>query len=104
MARLPEYQIPLTAARRLLKIADERGWRFPEALSSARDIEDFDAPVKERFALLAGHLAGLEEQAAPWPFLAEYLFNRSDYLRGLLLDDSASARQKRLALYQFLQL
>jgi len=38
-----------------------------------------------------------------WGMITNYLFNRSNYLKNLLLDESLAARQKRLAIYQFLE-
>lgn len=126
VARFPEYQIALKDVRRLIKLAEEKELTFPEAfkvvtnphaladdtntdsLSLSTNIADklteaFDEETKQKFVLLEKHLIGLDESVLPWKFLAQYLFDRSAYLIPYLKDNSVKARQKRFALYQFLQ-
>lgn len=126
VARFSEYKIALKDVRKIIKLAEEKELTFPEAfklvtnpqaLAAATDTdflsvstniadklaEEFDEETKQKFVLLEKHLAGLDESISPWKFLAKYLFDRSDYLIPYLKDDSVKGRQKRFALYQFLQ-
>lgn len=64
---------------------------------------DISEEGKEGFRRLAQHVAGVHFKTSPWRVLAEYLLCNSQYISGLLQDDSASTQQKRLALYQLFQ-
>ena len=114
VARFPEYNIALKDVRRLIKLAEENEISFPNAFKlvtpspvgaggTDKHNEEFDEETNRKFALLEKHLIGLDESVSPWKFLAQYLFDRSDYLIPYLKDDSVKGRQKRFALYQFLQ-
>ena len=53
-------------------------------------------------AHLGSELDGLGN-ASPWTLLTTWLFERSDYLRPLLVADDAMAQQKLIAIYQLLK-
>lgn len=103
VARFPEYQIPLADVRVLLALASERDVPFPRALDLAQDVDAISARGKAGIALLSRHVEGLFYGTRPWTLLARYLFDRSGYLRAVLADASVVGKQRRLALYQFLQ-
>lgn len=103
VAAFPEYAIPLADVRELLVVARAADEPFPRALRLAEGAKSISPAGRARIALLARHLDGLTFSGSTWGLLAEYLFGRGRYLRDMLNDDSAGARQRRLALYQFLQ-
>lgn len=103
VAHFAEYQIPLTDALTLIRLAGEQNASFPDALELARDAATISSSGKQGLALLEQHLNGLSDSNA-WSLLVRYLFERSSYLRILLNDASVLGQQKRLAIFQLLQL
>lgn len=103
IARFPEYQIPLSDVRALLALASENDVRFPAALALAVGAQTITPDGQRGIAVLAQHLDGLCYGSEAWTMLSRYLFERSEYARVLLQDTSLAGRQRRLALYQFLQ-
>ena len=102
VARFPEYEIPLSDVLALLELARDRDVPFPTALRLAEEAETISTHGKERLALLRTHLSGLH-YVSPWTLLAQYLFERSQYLDPHLADRSVVGQQRMLALYQLLQ-
>jgi len=103
VARFPEYRIPLADVRTLLALAKERATPFPAALRLARHAEGITPDGRARIALLERHVDDLCYGTEAWTMLSRYLFERSDCARLLARDTSLAGRQRRLALYQFLQ-
>ncbi|MGI8546813.1 MAG: UvrD-helicase domain-containing protein [Gemmatimonadaceae bacterium] len=103
VARFPEYQIPLADVQAVLALAHEHDMPFPAALSLAAGAASITLEGQRRIALLATHLEGLCYGSEAWTMLSRYLFERSAYLQVLLEDTSLASRQRRLALYRFLQ-
>lgn len=103
VARFPEYHIPLADVRALLALAKDRGTPFPAALGLARDAEGITLDGRARIALLQRHVEELCYGTEAWTMLSCYLFERSEYARLLARDTSFAGRQRRLALYHFLQ-
>lgn len=103
VARFPEYRIPLDDVRALRALARDRDVPFPRALGLARDAESISPAGRDGLALLAGHLEGLCYGTGAWGFLSCYLFERAGYARSVACDESVAGRQRRAALYQFLQ-
>lgn len=103
VAGFVEYQISLDDVIALIACAQKNGIPFPRALEAIEDAPEISAEGKMRMALLASHLKGICYGSTAWGMLANYLFDRSSYLRSLLLDASLAARQKRLAIFQFLE-
>ena len=103
VARFPEYDIPLDDVLTLFKHSREQDIRFPKALSMVEGVEGLSKEGKKRLDRLNVHLEGICYGKTAWSLLAHYLFNRSNYLVALSKDSSLNARQKRLAIYQFLQ-
>lgn len=103
VARFAEYRIPLRDIRALRALASARSVPFPRALDLARDAQDISPAGKAGFARLAGHLEGLCYGSGAWGFLSRYLFERAGFARLAATDDSVAGRQRRAALYQFLQ-
>lgn len=104
VARLPEYDISHKDFRALITWSHKNQVYFPEALSRASEVEGISAEGLLKFALLADHYSDFTYGTNAWNLLANYFFVKSDYLRELIRQDSVQALQKRLAIYQFIQL
>lgn len=107
VARFEEYNIPLADVRATLRFAAEQSIRFPDALARVAALAPDNSPLTESgragIARLAGHLDGLCYGSEAWTMLSRFLLERSDYVRRLAGDISLHGRQRRLAIYQFLQ-
>lgn len=107
VARFPEYAIPLADVRATLRFAREQDLPFPEALARVaalpRDATPLSAGGQIGMARLAEHLHDLCYGSEAWTMLSRYLLERSDYARRHAGDATLAGRQRRLALYQFLQ-
>lgn len=107
VARFPEYAIPLADVRAILHFAREQDLPFPEALARVATLPPKVPPVSAAglpgVARLAEHLHDLCYGSEAWTLLSRYLLERSDYVRRLARDATLTGRQRRLALYQFLQ-
>ncbi len=103
VARFPEYDIPPADVQALFDAADEQDVPFPRALGLAKDAQGISEKGRGGLALLAAHLEGICYGTTAWGMLVQYLFNRSRYLQPLLENGSLDARQKCLAIHQFLQ-
>jgi DNA helicase-2/ATP-dependent DNA helicase PcrA len=105
LTQMPEYNFTTGDVRRLVKSARESEAVFPDALKLAESNDSLSENVKDKFALLGKHLLDAEDDSVTaWRFLGCYLFDRTDHLLPILADDSVVGRQKRFAIYQFLQL
>lgn len=107
VARFPEYDILLDDVRATLRFAAEQGVAFPDALARVAALPPDASPLSEAgragVARLAAHLDELCHGSEAWSMLSRYLFERSGYARRLAADTSLPGRQRRLAVYQFLQ-
>lgn len=107
VARFPEYAIPLADVRATLRFAREQDLPFPEALAQVAALPPDATPLSEGgqlgMARLAEHLHDLCYGSEAWTMLSRYLLERSDYARRHAGDATLAGRQRRLALYQFLQ-
>jgi DNA helicase-2/ATP-dependent DNA helicase PcrA len=104
VARLPEYGISHKDFQALITWAHKHQVYFPEALSRAAEVEGISADGLLKFTLLADHYSDFTYGTNTWNLIANYLFVKSDYLRELIRQESVQALQKRLAIYQFMQL
>ena len=108
LAAFTDYAVPLPDVRayldaiRELEVDAGAGLRKPEA---TRGLSPEAASGLER---LAADFEDVDKKASPWQILAEYLFDRSGYLTGLIDAPEASPQggtirpMRRVALYQFL--
>jgi superfamily I DNA/RNA helicase/Zn-dependent peptidase ImmA (M78 family) len=107
VARFPEYAIPLADVRATLGFAREQDLPFPEALARVAALPPDATPLSATghggVSRLAEHLHQLCYGSEAWTMLSRYLFERSYYARRLAGDTTLAGRQRRLALYQFLQ-
>lgn len=104
VANFGEYKFSFTDAQALIGHAFEHKSYFPEALKQTDKVEGVSGEGKRKLGLLAAHFANFNFGTTAWSLLAQYLFVKSDYLRGLVSDGSVQGQQKRLAIYQFLLL
>jgi superfamily I DNA/RNA helicase/Zn-dependent peptidase ImmA (M78 family) len=102
VAEFAEYQIPLADVRALLELAREREQYFPRALSLVDEAAGLSERGRRGLELLQRHLSGITYGTDAWKLLVRYLFERSGYVRHLVEDESVSAQQQRLAIFQFL--
>lgn len=103
VAGFVEYQISLDDVIAVIAYAQKNDIPFPRVLETIEDAPEISAEGKTRMALLASHLKGICYGNTAWGMITNYLFDRSSYLKSLLLDASLAARQKRLAIFQFLE-
>ena len=118
-ARFPEYNIPLSDVRAILRTAKDIGREFPAALmsldttqvegvrtetSGAAGVMSEEGDISTGgLARLIYHLTRVAHLQSPWRMLAHYLFIHSRYLEPILADDASAGEQRRLAIYQLLQ-
>ncbi len=103
VANFSEYQIPLKDVAAFIAYAKKNDIPFPRAFKDINNVSDISNEGKQGIVLLSSHLEGICYGTNAWGMIANYLFDRSSYLKSLLLDESLAARQKRLAIYQFLE-
>src|SRR5208282_135040 len=76
--------------------------RLYETLTRVAEIDDLSETGRAGLARLGRQLHGLGN-ASLWALLTSWLFERSDYLRPLLLAGDAKAQQKLIAIYHLLK-
>jgi DNA helicase-2/ATP-dependent DNA helicase PcrA len=102
VAALPEYGVPRDEAIAAIRWARANGIRVQEALTRSCEMDGLSKAGKAGLARLGGQLRGLYNPS-PWGLLTAWLFERSDYLRPLLLAGDAKAQQKLIAIYHLLK-
>nr|WP_294522487.1 ATP-dependent helicase [uncultured Rhodopila sp.] len=102
VATLPEYGVPRHDAIAAIRWARTGGIRLQEALTRSSEIDGLSEAGKAGLARLGDQLRGLDN-ASPWGLLTAWLFERSDYLRPLLLAGDAKAQQQLIAIYHLLK-
>ena len=101
-AALPEYGVPRGDAIATIRWARANGIPIYEALTRSGEIDGLSDAGQTGLARLGDQLRGLDN-ASPWRLLTSWLFERSDYLRPLLLAGDAPAQQKLIAIYHLLK-
>jgi DNA helicase II / ATP-dependent DNA helicase PcrA len=86
----------------VLRWAEANKTTIYDALTRASEINQLSETGREGLGRLGGQLQGLAN-ASPWTCLTSWLFERSDYLKPLLLANDAVAQQKLIAIYQLLK-
>ena len=102
VAALPEYGVSRDDAIAAIRWARSNRLRIQEALTRSREMDGVSEAGKTGLARLGDQLRGLDN-ASPWGLLTAWLFERSDYLRPLLLAADAVAQQKLIAIYHLLK-
>lgn len=104
IATLPGYDVPLEDVRTFLQGARKSKTVALDALRADGMGEGLSPAGIEGLRRLALDLDGLERSDAPWTILAEYLFERSNYITRILGngEPSAEGRMRAVGLFQFL--
>tara|TARA_R110002124_G_scaffold267777_3_gene435195 strand:+ start:64371 stop:67724 length:3354 start_codon:yes stop_codon:yes gene_type:complete len=103
VAGLQQYGVSTTDTLKVLAAAKALEMRTTAMLSRLEEVVDLSADGRARLALIATHLAGFSEGSTPWLVLMEYLFERSDYVIGLLQGNTPSADMRRVAVRQLVE-
>jgi DNA helicase-2/ATP-dependent DNA helicase PcrA len=102
VAALPEYQATRGDALAVIRWAEANAVRLYEALTRVAEIDGLSEIGRAGLTRLGSQLQGLGN-ASLWALLTSWLFERSDYLRALLLAGDAKAQQKLIAIYHLLK-
>ena len=103
VAALKPYQVARDDALAVIRWAQAQRVTIFEALKRAAEIEGVSEAGRAGLARLSAELDGLGPGTSPWTLLTEWLFDRSDYLRPLLLANDIPSKQKLVAIYQVLK-
>ncbi|MER8829612.1 UvrD-helicase domain-containing protein [Mesorhizobium sp. M0938] len=102
VAALPEYAVLREEVLTLIEWGRANGVSVFEALARLAEVPGLSGAGGAGLARLAGQLGGLR-RSSPWTMLTTWLFERSDYLRPILLRQDPAAQQQLIAIYQFLK-
>jgi len=103
VAQLPEYGASRQDTVRVLSWAQEQELSVFEALARTDEVEGLTPAGHLGLARLGEQLAGMGRETSPWTLLTTWLFERSDYLRPLLLANDPKSQQRLIAIYQLLK-
>lgn len=107
VARFPHYAVPDADVRVLLDAAQAREIAFPAALTlaTAASLPGLSAAGREGLERIAADVAmAVRGGAGVHAVLVRYLFDRGEYLRAYVADDALAGQQRRLALFQLLDI
>lgn len=102
VAALRDYSVPDDDSLRLVHWAKANSLAICEALGRADEVAGISPDGARGLLKLGSELAGLEN-ASPWTLLTSWLIDKSAYLQPLLRNNSPSAQQKLVAIYQLLK-
>jgi DNA helicase-2/ATP-dependent DNA helicase PcrA len=102
VAALPEYQATRNDALIVISWAHTQGIKIFDALRRISEIDGLTDTGRAGLAKLGMQLEGLAD-ASPWTLLTTWLFERSNYLRPLLVADDVNFQQKLVAIYHLLK-
>jgi superfamily I DNA/RNA helicase len=102
VAALPEYGVPRADALTLINWAWANESSALDALTRTAEVPELSDVGRAGLARLGAQLKGLR-RASPWTMLTTWLFERSDYLRPILLRQDPAAQQQLVAIYQLLK-
>ena len=103
VAELASYRTSLADVRVFLAYAAEVEKRPLDALADIREVPNLSEAGRTSLGRLAEDLEAIGYKTGPGSFLCHLLFNRGALLRDLLVGDTATDQQRRLATHQFLQ-
>jgi DNA helicase-2/ATP-dependent DNA helicase PcrA len=103
VAVMPEYGASREDALAVIRWAQSNRVLIFDALKRVSEIEGLTEAGRAGLAKLGMQLNGLSAGTSPWTLLTTWLFERSDYLRPLLLADDTVSKQKLIAIYQLLK-
>ncbi len=102
VAAMSDYRVGEEDSLRLVGWAKENSLTIFEGLRRAGEVSGISAAGASGLIKLGSELAGLEK-ASPWMLLTHWLIERSAYLQPFLHNNSSSAQQKLVAIYQLLK-
>jgi hypothetical protein len=102
VATLPQYAATRDDALAVIRWSKAQRMRIFDALKRVAEIDSISEGGRVGLAKLSAELDGLD-YASPWTLLTTWLFERSDYLRPLLLANDIVAQQKLVAIYHLLK-
>ncbi|MDK4732020.1 UvrD-helicase domain-containing protein [Rhizobium sp. CNPSo 3490] len=102
VAALRDYAVPEDDSLRVIRWAKANNLAIYEALGRAAEVVDISPEGARGLAKLGSEVSGLEN-ASPWTLLTSWLIDRSAYLQPLLTNNSPSAQQQLVAIYQVLK-
>ncbi|OCJ08642.1 hypothetical protein A6U86_27395 [Rhizobium sp. AC27/96] len=98
------YSIPVTDIVTVLHRASEGDHSLLAMLHAGIDPTGLSPDGIAGLGLLARDLAGVGFRTSPHLLLSNYLFNKHGVLEPGIIEDTVSAQQRRLAIYQLLQI
>ena len=102
LATLGPYRVPLADVSLLFAHSRHTRTRALDVLRDTAMIEGLSAAAREGFAALTKDLEGFSASSSPWDVLCKYLFERSAFLKPLLLSRDVRDQMKCVAIWQFL--
>jgi Superfamily I DNA and RNA helicases len=104
VANFPEYGIPFADVKKIIDEIAEREISFEEVLETEEINEKLSDAGREGLKKLRAHLRTFPKDISAWRFLADYLFNSSNYLKPFFDSQDVNKQSRLLAIYQFLRL
>jgi DNA helicase-2/ATP-dependent DNA helicase PcrA len=103
IAMMPEYGASREDTLKVIRWAKDNHASIFDALKQVSGIEGLSAPGRSGLAKLGTQLDGLGFATSPWVLLTTWLFERSEYLRPLLMAGDIRSQQKLVAIYHLLK-
>jgi DNA helicase-2/ATP-dependent DNA helicase PcrA len=104
VAQFPQCGVPLADVHALFRCRREQNTSMLKALGRLQDVPNLSDEGRIRLGELAADVGPVAYKMGPHEFLLEVLFGRGRQNRVLDGDPSVAAQQRRLAVYQLLQL
>lgn len=103
VAGFQQYKVSTSDIVKVLSVAKALEIRTIAMLARLEEVVGLSVEGRAGLALIATHLLGLTEGSTPWFVLMEYLFERSNYVVGLLQGNTPSADMRRVAVRQLVE-
>lgn len=103
IAQSPAYEVPAQDVAILIDWRRESQVSMLDAVRHVERIPELSTKGLDGLLRLKADLDDVSWKTPPHQVLMQYLLSRSDYLKPLLAEDSVSAQQRRLAIFQLLQ-
>jgi DNA helicase II / ATP-dependent DNA helicase PcrA len=103
VAALKPYEVPRADALAVIRWSQANRVTIFEALRRTTEIDGLSEAGRAGLARLGAELDGLGPGTSSWTLLTTWLFERSDYLRPLLVANDIPSKQKLVAIYQLLK-
>ncbi|MGN6683568.1 MAG: UvrD-helicase domain-containing protein [Devosia sp.] len=98
-----QYRVGVGDTKKLIDAAKALDVRASTMLSRLNEVEGLSDRGRAALGLLAQHLEGFHFGTTPWLALMEYLFERSNYMAGLLKGERPSDDMRRVAVRQLVE-